>query len=361
MQVGKNSSSTNNSNKTQQNKTKIEWKRNKKRRKKWQEKRSDYLVIYCTYIIVRLGKPVCAAGCCVYVIFRCNCTLWLPLLKNRESKAEKEKNGEKIIHFQMYTFMFGFECIRFFCSFLISFLVSVPSALWFSCPFLLCTRVPTLLDLFSIFSRTFFISSPAWFTFAQSQSQSHSHLLSPKVRSFKITPTAHTQTIISDFLLSNGNPIWKINGHLETKASGKIKQMNFCSCSLSTSLVGCTHSHRNDTGKNKAETMCINCRRTSWLMCFKDIQKPHTLTHSEIVFTQATFSSLCTFVSVPTFSSVLITYCGCKCGILDFNYCAYTLSLHNYRCCHALRRCRWHCHFFFCHRQCAQTNKLFKS
>lgn len=39
---------------------------------------------------------------------------------------------------------------------------------------------------------------------------------------------------------------------------------------------------------------------------------------------------------------VVTTMCGC--GILDFNYCAYTLSLHNYRrrcCC----RCR-HCRFF---------------
>lgn len=40
----------------------------------------------------------------------------------------------------------------------------------------------------------------------------------PKWERKKIIHERQMATIISDFPLSNGNPIWKINGHLETKA-----------------------------------------------------------------------------------------------------------------------------------------------
>lgn len=174
---------------TRQNKTKIE-----RREKKWQEKRSDYLVIYYTYIIVRLGTNlcVCSKRVCMWffvAIARSDCHFsWTERNSKKRRAAAAAEWREKIIQFQMYTFMFGFKCILFFLSFSISFLVSVRSVWFSSCPFLLCTRSDVArLSFFASHSHTFFIS----YVMLRHDSHSHSHsrfLLTPKVRSFKITP-----------------------------------------------------------------------------------------------------------------------------------------------------------------------------
>lgn len=124
-----------------QNKTKTE-------EKKWQEKRSDYLVIYYTYIIVRLSKPVpqqVYVCVCSSVIFRCNCTLWLPLLESR--RTEEETTEKKIIYIfkcipscldlnifftrSRYLFVYSDFLVLFFCVFAHSFFISYV-ATWFT-------------------------------------------------------------------------------------------------------------------------------------------------------------------------------------------------------------------------------------
>lgn len=128
----------------QQGKTKIE-------SEKKVTRKALGLSCYILYIYHCATRKTCVLWASVCVIFRCNCTLWLPLLMNRAKKKQtQEEWNEKIIHFQMCTFMFGFKCI--FCIHSHSWYLFVLSdflVLFF------CAHVP-LARLF--FTQTFFIS-----------------------------------------------------------------------------------------------------------------------------------------------------------------------------------------------------------